>query len=340
MKLSPQLVVSALAVFVLSACSGGAERRRQADNDFDYLNTPPPVEWQSLEGSKPQFYPNYNIPQGEFAGGVGTAVDIRPPRQVLELVPGARIERGDGNVTIWLLRKDEADKVWQMAKTLLSERGIDVRSQDDNRIETDWVTWISEDESLPLGARYEITRGMSNGRQMIKLSMIDWREGNDSKSVTFTNKERYSAVMANLLTSRYDLDLRQEAERKANERVKQIPITMGTDRSGLPVIIARTPYDVLWPRLPKALPEMGFTIEERIQSQGTIKVKYSKPGDDFWEEVGVKPIELNYSTYTFMLGDLGNRTSINLTDSKGKPVDEDTLKDLAKVISVMLEKHL
>ncbi|MEF1192969.1 outer membrane protein assembly factor BamC, partial [Vibrio parahaemolyticus] len=40
MKLSSQLVLSSLAVFVLTACSGGANQRRQAKDDFEYLNTP------------------------------------------------------------------------------------------------------------------------------------------------------------------------------------------------------------------------------------------------------------------------------------------------------------
>ncbi|OLQ90677.1 outer membrane protein assembly factor BamC [Vibrio panuliri] len=338
MKLSPQLVVSSLAVFVLSACSGNADQRRQADNDFDYLDTAPLVEWKSLEGSDVRFYTNYQIPQGNYTGGIGNRVDIRPPQQVLELIPGARIERENGDVSIWLLNKDEADKVWQTAQTLITEREIGVREQSDSRIETDWITWVAEDESLPLSTRYELARSVQNGRQVISLALIDWREGSEEQPVTFTNKERYSALMANLLTARYDLDIRKEAERKASELIKQIPISMGTDRSGLPVIIARSPYDVLWSRLPNILPAMGFKLEERNQSQGTVKASYVEPDDEFWQQVGVKPIELKPGTYTFLFGDLGNRTSINVTDSEGKPVAEELLRDMVPVLSAMAKK--
>lgn len=339
MKLSPQLVVSSLAVFVLSACSGSADQRRQADNDFNYLNTAPLIEWKSLEGSELRVYNNYQIPKGDYAGGIGNQVDIRPPQQVLELIPGARIERVNGDVTIWLLKQEQADSVWQTAQTLISERNLGIREQSDSRLETDWITWVSEDEDAPLGARYELTRFSNNARHAVKLSMIDWRQGSQDLPVTFTNQERYSALMANLLTARYDLDIRLEAERKASELVKQIPISMGTDRSGLPVIIARAPYDVLWLRLPKILPAMGFTIEERNQSQGTIKAKYVEQDDEFWEEVGVKPIELKSVTYTFLFGDLGNRTSINVTDSTGKPVEQELLKDMVPVLAAMAKKH-
>ncbi|MGD8173854.1 outer membrane protein assembly factor BamC [Vibrio sp. TRT 21S02] len=339
MKYSHQLVLSSLAVFVLTACSGGASQRRQAKDDFEYLDTPSLSEWQVPAGSKRQYYTNYQIPKGDFAGGIGKEVDIRPPQQVLELIPGARAEHRDGEVTLWLLREDEAQKVWQTAEKMLAEQNIAIRSQTDKRIETEWVSWQSEDEDMEVGSRYEITRVEANNRHGFKISLIDWREGGKQMPVSATNKERYNALMTNLVTARYDRDLREEAARRAQELVKQIPISLGTDRSGFPVIIARTPYNVLWQRAPSLLPAMGFTLEERNQSQGTIKAKYAEPDDAFWQEVGLKPIGLKSGTYTFLLGDLGNRTSINVTDSAGKPVEEALLKDMVPVLSAVADKQ-
>lgn len=339
MKLSHQLVLSSLAVFVLTACSGSATQRRQAKDDFEYLDTPALEEWNLPEDAKPQFYTNYKIPQGDFVGGIGKEVDIRPPQQVLELIPGARAERRQGETTLWLLRDSELDTVWATALKMLDERNIAIREQTATRVETDWVIWKSEDEDHELGARYAIDRVKAAGRHGFKISLIDWQEAGVEKPVTQTNKERYNALMTNLVTARYDLDLREEAERKAQELVKHIPISMGSDRSGLPVIIARTPYNVLWQRLPRLLPNMGFTIEERNQSQGTVKAKYASPGDEFWTEIGVKPIGLSSGTYTFLFGDLGNRTSINVTDSSGKPVEEELLKDMVPVLSAVVGQN-
>tara|TARA_Y100001956_G_scaffold81712_1_gene100105 strand:+ start:4686 stop:5714 length:1029 start_codon:yes stop_codon:yes gene_type:complete len=339
MKLSHQLVLSSLAVFVLTACSGNATQRRQAKDDFEYLDTPALEEWKIPEDATPQFYTNYKIPQGEFAGGIGKEVDIRPPQQVLELIPGARAERKQGETTLWLLRESELDTVWATALKMLEEQNIAIREQTATRVETDWVIWKSEDEDNELGARYEIDRVKAGGRHGFKISLIDWKEAGKEMAVTQTNKERYNALMTNLVTARYDLDLREEAARKAQELVKHIPITMGSDRSGFPVIIARTPYNVLWQRLPRLLPNMGFTIEERNQSQGTVKAKYASPDDEFWTEIGVKPIGLSSGTYTFLFGDLGNRTSINVTDSSGKPVEEELLKDMVPVLSAVAGKN-
>ncbi|ALM70202.1 outer membrane protein assembly factor BamC [Vibrio vulnificus] len=339
MKFSRQLVLSSLAVFVLSACSGSATQRRQAKDDFAYLETPPLEQWQLPEGATPQFYPNYNIPQGEFAGGIGKQVDIRPPQQILELIPGARYERSQGEVTLWLIKQEEADEVWQTVKDMLAERQIPIDMQSDTHIETGWVTWRSEDEEMEIGSRYAIDRFEANNRHGFKINLIEWREGTELKPVTVTNKERYNVFMTNLVTSQYDQVKRDEAQRRAQELVKQIPITMGTDRSGFPVIIARTPYNVLWQRLPTILPQMGFTIDERNQSQGTIKAKYASPDDEFWNEIGVKPMELKSGTYTFLFGDLGNRTSINVTDSSGKPVEEAFLKSMAPVLAAVVKKE-
>ncbi|HDY7744490.1 TPA: outer membrane protein assembly factor BamC [Vibrio vulnificus] len=339
MKFSRQLVLSSLAVFVLSACSGSATQRRQAKDDFAYLETPPLEQWQLPEGATPQFYPNYNIPQGEFTGGIGKQVDIRPPQQILELIPGARYERSQGEVTLWLIKQEEADEVWQTVKDMLAERQIPIDMQSDTHIETGWVTWRSEDEEMEIGSRYAIDRFEANNRHGFKINLIEWREGTELKPVTVTNKERYNVFMTNLVTSQYDQVKRDEAQRRAQELVKQIPITMGTDRSGFPVIIARTPYNVLWQRLPTILPQMGFTIDERNQSQGTIKAKYASPDDEFWNEIGVKPMELKSGTYTFLFGDLGNRTSINVTDSSGKPVEEAFLKSMAPVLASVVKKE-
>lgn len=338
MKLSSQLVMSSLAVFVLTACSGGANQRRQAKDDFEYLNTESLSEWNMPADAQPQFYPNYDIPQGNFEGGLGKAVDIRPPQEVLELIPGARLERSNGEVTLWLLRKDELDLVWQTVQNMISTNQIPVEKQSENLIETGWVTWNSADEDMEIGSRYDISRFEANNRFGFKVNLVDWREGEQVKEVSRTNRERYNVLMTNLVTARYDQQVREDAQKKAQELVKQIPITMGTDRSGLPVIIARAQYNVLWQRLPELLPKIGFTIESRSQSQGTVEARYASPDDAFWNDIGVKPIDLDAGKYTFLFGDLGNRTSINVTNSSGKPVEAEFLKSLAPVLAAVAKQ--
>lgn len=338
MKFTRQLVVSSLAVLVLSACSSSPAQRRQAKDDFNYLDTKPLRQWNQPQGTQPQFYANYNIPAGDFKGGIGQEVDIRPPQQVLELIPGARVEQQNNEVTLWMINRTEADKVWNTALKMAREEKIRLRQQSDDRIETDWVSWKSEDEDSEIGSRYEITREQANNRYGFRISLIGWRENGKEMPVSITNKERYNTLMTNLITARYDQDVREEAARRAQELIKHIPVTLGSDRSGLPVMIARAPFDVMWQRLPDVVNKMGFKIEDRSQSQGTVKVKYAAPDDEFWQSIGVKPVNLPDGVYTLLLGDLGNRTSINITDTSGKPVTEQLLKDMVPVLAAVMEK--
>ncbi|MDB1124578.1 outer membrane protein assembly factor BamC [Vibrio algarum] len=339
MKFSHQLVISSLAVLVLSACSGSPEQRRQAKDDFEYLETVPFESWTVQEGAKGEFYPNYDIPVGDYDGNIGPDVDIRPPQQILELIPGARSEVKDGVVSIWLLREDEVDNVWESVNDMIVERNIKLRVDSETRLESDWISWESEDEENLIEARYLFERIEANNRYGFQVSLIDWKENGIAKVVSRTNKERYNTFMTNVITSTYDQRLRAEADRKALQLVKQIPISMGKDRSGLPVIIARAPYNAFWQRLTTVLPKLGFQLEERNQSQGLLKAKYSEPDDEFWTSIGTKPLSLESKTYTFLLGDMGNRTSINITDSTGKPVTAEVLESIVPAFAAVIAKE-
>ncbi|WP_299021776.1 outer membrane protein assembly factor BamC [uncultured Photobacterium sp.] len=333
-----RLVVTAVMVATLAGCSGGAERRRQANQDFNYLETKPLGSWNLPSGAQASQVNDYVIPAENFPGELGADVDIRPPQQVLALIPGARTVKDADGVTLLLVKPDELTKVWQLTQRLISEKNIQLRSQSADVMETDWVNWSNEDEESEIGSRYRIEKTSAPNRYSYRISLIDWREGGENKPVSAINKERYSILMTNLVTSRYDQQVRDQAKLRAQELVKQIPISMGQDRSGLPVIIARAPYNVFWERLPDVLSQLGFTVEGRNRSQGTVEVKFRSPDDEFWTELGTKPIQLDSRTYNLQLGDLGNRTSVNVTDTDGKPVTEDALKSLAPVFAAAIER--
>lgn len=333
-----RLAVTAVMVAVLAGCSGGAERRRQANQDFNYLETKPLGAWNLPAEAQASQVNDYAIPAQNFPGELGAGVDIRPPQQVLALIPGARAVKDADGVSLLLLKPEELTKVWQLTQRLISERNIKLRSQSVNAMETDWVNWTNEDEESEIGSRYLIEKSSEVNRYSYKISLIDWREGGKTTPVSAINKERYSILMTNLVMSRYDEQERELARLRAQELVKQIPISMGQDRSGLPVIIARAPYNVFWERLPNMLGQLGFTVEGRNRSQGIVEVKFRSPDDEFWTELGTQPIELDNRSYRLQLGDLGNRTSVNVTDTDGKPVTEEALKSMAPVFAAAIER--
>lgn len=337
MKFSHQLVISSLAVLVLSACAGDPEQRRQAKDDFAYLDTSLDQEWVTLPDAQPQFYPQYNIPQGDYKGKLGPDVDIRSPQQVLELIPGARVEKQNSDVTIWLISQDELNKVWDMIHRMVDDKGIKLRSDSPTSLETDWVNLSAEDESYPIAGRYKVDRLEMAGRYGFHVSLVEWKENNEDIELTPEVKDRYSSSMVNYITTQYDKQVTEEARIRALELINKVPVTMGKDRSGLPVIIARAPYDLVWSKLESVLPQIGFSLDDKNRSQGTIDTTYKAPDDEVWQSLGVKPLTLADKKYTLLVGDLDNRTSINVTDDDGKPIPQEDLQTLIPALEVLFD---
>ncbi|UJF19788.1 outer membrane protein assembly factor BamC [Vibrio sp. SS-MA-C1-2] len=323
----------------LAACSGGAEQRRQAKQDFKYMDTPNLKPLVVPQDEPVYFSTHYMIPSGEKSGFVGKQVDIRPPLQILELIPGARSEEQDGVVTIWTIREQETNDIWNSIIKAIANKKIKIRSQSIDKIETDWVRWNIEDEDLEYGVRYLIERINKDDQLGLRFSTLEWQRNGQETSADTLSRDRYSIQMANMVTSYYDTQQRIIAQKKADELIKRIPISLGHDRSGLPVIIARAPYNIFWARLPKLLDNFGFEITSRNSSQGMIDVKYKSPDDEFWQELGTSPLQLDNNEYKIQLGDLGNRTSLNVTDKDGKPVNEEILKSLAPILSAVVERE-
>ncbi|MDD1784153.1 outer membrane protein assembly factor BamC [Enterovibrio sp. ZSDZ35] len=336
MKSVVKFGLSAVMVATLAACSG-VETRRQASDDFEYLNAPSPSEWKTLPDQKPEFTGAYAIPQGNFDGPVGASVDIRPPQQVLELIPGARYERTGSTVTIWVPREAQLQRVWSSVQSMAKNGALPVSNSSANTIETGWVNWAINEDDDAIEGRYVLAQEESRGRHGLRIALVEARRSDTGDALSEAASQRYATQMTNLIATTYDMEIREEARIRAQELVKNIPISMGKDRSGLPVIIARAPYDVFWERLPEVLTELGFKVEDRNRSQGTLEVDYKNPDELLWDKIGTERLDLAQRTYNIQLGDLGNRTSINFTDKKGKPVPEETLTELSTVLAAVID---
>lgn len=338
MKLSRQIIFVSMAVVLLSGCSSSPEQRRQAKDNFSYLQNPEFKVWHLPETMQPQFYPNYDIPEGNYQGEVGQKVDVRAPQLLLELIAGARFEQTEQQSSLWFVQPEEAQKTWDLIQDFMVKKNIKLRRSNEQQIETEWVSWQFANEDAPINSRYLIEQNQVNNRYGIHISLLEWDNKNPSNTRNQWYQQRYTALMTNLIALYSDEQGRELAKQQASLLLNQIPIAMGNDRSGLPVIIARASYDVLWVKLPDVLTELNFRISERNQSQGTIQAKYVMPNDDFWLELGVEKPTFESNTYSLLLGDLGNRTSINFTDSAGKLVDEERLSELVPVFSAVIER--
>lgn len=336
MKFSRQLAIGSLTILALSACSSDPTSRRQAKDEFGYTNATLTQGWEVLPTARRQYYRQFQIPEGEFGGAIGEAVDIRPPQQILELIPGARYTIVDTGVVLWPSSAQETANIWQSIQTMIDKRGISLRAQDDVHYETDWVDLTAEDEPHPIASRYSIEKVRQGSRLGILVSLIEFRDDGEVQELTPELVDRYSRNMVNYVTSQYDNQLREAQRQQAEQSISNVQVAMATDRSGLPILVARAPYSIMWTKLERALPQLGFKIGDRNESQGQISTTYRRQSDEFYEDLFVEPVTLSNQAYTVLLGDLNNRTSINLTDSDGKPVEQSELESLMPALEAVL----
>lgn len=338
MKKSHRLVAGSLVALVITGCSTGVQERREAKNDFTYLNTSPLTEWTAAPNTLPYVYKDYEIPKGDFTGAKGKNVDIRSPKLALALLSGSIVEmlppQSDQLAAIlWLPSASVSANYWGSIAHSLLLHEIKIATQSDHQIDTQWVNWQLKDETKALLASYRIESISQGARHGIKISIIDWQQDGKAIKPSSFEAERYISYMMNYLSASYEAKQKQLASKKLADENVMLTISMGSDRSGLAVMIVREPYGDFWLRASDLLPMMGFEITDKNESQGTINVKYSKPNEAFWQTLGIKPISLSSGQYIFQLGDLVNRTSINLNDTTGKPIDEQKLTELLAVFA-------
>lgn len=99
-----------------------------------------------------------------------------------------------------------------------------------------------------------------------------------------------------------------------------LDVQSGTDDTGLPVVIVRAPYVVVWERLPPALTKLGMTVNDRSRSKGAVEITYKPLSSSDWSALGVTDPGLSSGDYKLQVGDLDNRTSLQFIDAKGKPL--------------------
>lgn len=329
-----RLALAAVVMTSVTACSGGPDTRRQAAQDFNYLNTPALESWTLAAGAQPFSSTNYSIPQRVYKGEIGTKVDIRPPLEVLELIPGVTSAIDQQGVTLFMPSSNELMKIWRVTQKLIVDNKVGIVKQSSDLIDTDWISWTNENNDIKVSGRYTIEK--TPNINSYRITLTGWRKDGKVEPVSAYNKRRYSILMTNLVMVKYDNMSREQARITASKQLTNVPIIMGTDSSGLPIIIARATYNDMWEHLPLMLQKLGFTIEDRNRSQGLIKVKYRQPDEAFWTKLGTKPINLTNNNYHILVGDLGNRTSLNITNNDGKPVTESILASIAPAFGAAL----
>lgn len=335
-----RLVLSVATVAVLAACSSPQDRK-MANRGFEY-------EESRLEGraflvpaglSTPAFNSNFDIPalpESSREGAIGAKVDVRPPAQLLTVVPGSQVVAKASEPTLVFYALSTSQSVerdtWAFLMNFLAQHKVTTEKLDQQAgvLQTGWFDnsaaldgWAEEDDDFRIRQRYQFTLSNDVQRHAVNMSVrvLDHEEtidGETSTVLTPADAQRYATRALNQFSLYYDKQLKAREQHKSNDGMG---LELGLDNNELSAWIADGSFEQVWRRLNQVLPAYGFTIKDTQQSLGWIDVEYDEPNAEFWQAKGAEPFKLEEDQYRFQLGEMaGGKTSITLFDKDKKPV--------------------
>ena len=343
-QLTPLLLSSLIGVSLLVVGCSSPQERRQANRDFDYLDsklsTHPFTVPASL--STPAFSAEYKVPAISDAatkGAKGADVDVRPPAQLLTLIPGSRAEIDGDAMTVWITARSINQAIdndlWQELTGFLGRRGIAMANVDaaGRAIETasfeatsqldPWTKQAEDNDAVQVRQRYRVSLKKDPERHRAGLTATllqhEVLNGDDKGNTQISqfDQRRYSAAFLNQIMQDYDNQLRGGNIALDANRVQ---MSLGADGNDLTAWLINAPFDVSWKRMSSLLPTLRFTITSQSESQGLIVVDYNEPDADYWKEKDLEPFGLDSGTYRLQFGEFKGQTAITLFDKDKKPV--------------------
>lgn len=331
-------VVGLSLVMLLAACSSDQRYKRQVSGDESYLKAADVSELRAPAGMiLPLQNGDFDIPAARGQGAVGKQLDIRPPAQPLALMNGARTQFA-GNSGVLLL-DNASGALWPQVVDVVQARNYPVASRTDGSqtLTTDWVQWNRADEDHQYRGRYQIAVQQQGYQQALSVRLLELQQ--EGKAVTSpVQLQRYTAQMLNELSAGLDKIETTREDAAAKGSTAQINVQSGADDTGLPNLIVRAPFNVVWERLPAALERVGMSISDRNRPQGSLNVTYKAPSSDTWDALGAKDPELTNGNYKLQVGDLDNRSSLQFLDPKGHALTQSQNDALVAVFQAAFSK--
>lgn len=327
-------------VVLLAACSSDQRYKRQVSGDESYLET---AGLKNLAIPAGMVLPlqngEYDIPTPKKTEPVGLALDIRPPTQALNLLSGSRSENNADNSRLLLPNSPENTTLYEQVSSILKEKGVAIVKSDagQKEIHTDWITWLRADENVPFQTRQRLVIAQSGNVISLTVTNEGLRQG-ETEITDPAEVKRYNILMLNELVDGLNR-MRNLSENTASSSLQGIiDVQSGSDNAGLPVIIVRAPFDVVWDRLPIALESVGMKMGDRTRSKGSIEVTYKGMSSANWGALGVDRPTVEEADYKLQVGDLNNRSSLQFISDKGKPLTQSQNDQMVAALKAAFSK--
>ncbi|QGU86699.1 outer membrane protein assembly factor BamC [Erwinia sorbitola] len=331
-------VVGLSLVMLLAACSNDQRYKRQVSGDESYLQA---ADLSDLRAPAGMILPlqngDFDIPNVSSKGQVGKQLDIRPPAQTLALMNGTRSQFAGNTGT--LLVDSRSGSIWQQVVDVVQAAKFPIADRQDARqtLTTDWVQWNRADEDNQYRGRYQLSVQQQGGQQALTVKLLELQQ-QDKVVTSPVQIQRYTAQMLNEISAGLDKIETGREDAAASRSPTQIDVQSGADDTGLPNLILRAPFNVVWQRLPATLKRIGMEVTDSNRSQGSLNVTYKEPGSDTFDSLGAKDPELANGDYKLQVGDLDNRSSLQFLDPKGHPLTQSQNDALVAVFQAAFSK--
>lgn len=330
-------VVGLSLVMLLAACSNDQRYKRQVSGDESYLQA---ADLSDLRAPACMILPiqngDFDIPSVNPNGQVGKQLDIRPPAQTLALMNGTRSQFAGNTGTLMV---DSRSAIWPQVVDAVQSLKFPIADRQDARqsLTTDWVQWNRADEDNQYRGRYQLSVQPQAGQQVLMVKLLELQQ--QDKAVTSPVQiQRYTAQMLNEISATMDKVETTREDAAASRSPTQIDVQSGADDTGLPNLILRAPFNVVWQRLPATLKRVGMEVTDNNRSQGSLNVTYKAPGSNTFDELGARDPELKNGDYKLQVGDLDNRSSLQFLDPKGHPLTQSQNDALVAVFQAAFSK--
>ncbi|GIC76008.1 outer membrane protein assembly factor BamC [Moritella sp. F3] len=340
---------SVLACAILVSACSGTDTRRQANQDFEYLNQTVKPELVIAEGlDTPLYTKRYDVPElveGTEDYPVGAAVDVRSPVQILALSPLVRVEEGSENVTVWFNSRSSQDdisaQVWSLLANFLADKKVAIAQLDEvnHTLETDWLInndtfeEFKEVSDYELKQRYKFTLLTVASKRTVGLQvdLIDHEERLDGTKVdndlSKGDSRRFAVQMLNLLNIYYEID-RIEGNNKETAEQKASKLKIDFVDQKHPVITLNIPFDDAWKLMPMVFDKVGITVEDEDKLAATMLVSFDEQSDEYWTENKVTPVTLAEDDYRIQVGEINGNTSIAFFGEDKQPLSAEMMSEL------------
>ncbi|EFL91834.1 lipoprotein [Candidatus Regiella insecticola LSR1] len=334
-------IISVLWLMLLAACSTEQRYKRQVSGDEAYLNAPALKRLNASQGIiLPLQHGTYDIAQVSQQGAVGKQLDIRPPIQPLVLLKGSRIESTADISKLLLDNNRQNDTLWSQITTVMQNESLPIADRQDanQTLTTDWIKWNRADEDVPFAGRYQISVQQQGNQLALVVKSLGLQQ--QEKMVTSNIEiQHYNRAMLNKLIEGLDKIRSNSNNAQNTDKIGRLEVQAARDDSALPRLIVRAPYAIVWQRLPPALAKIGMTVTKRDRQQGNIAVTYSPINSRDWDALGAQDPKLKSGSYQLQVGDFGNRSSVQFTDSKGHTLNQQQNDALVAVLRAALNQN-